>query len=75
MKLNINFRVASDRIEHLNGEPFGKYQFGVRIYYQEIHYFAKTLGCKNTMTETSLGKCSPVFCKYILYIPVFFYLP
>ena len=71
MKLNIFFSVASDRIEHQNGKPFRKYQFGVRIYYQEIQYFAVTLYCKNTMTETSLRMCSPVLCKYILYIPFF----
>jgi hypothetical protein len=32
MKLNVHFSVASDRIEHLNGEQFRRYQFGVRIY-------------------------------------------
>lgn len=72
MKLHINFSVASDRIEYLNGKPFRKYQFGVRIYYQEIQYFAVTLDCKNTMSETRLWMCSPVFCKCILYIPFFF---
>jgi len=72
--MKLDFSVASDRIEYLNGEPFRKYQFDVRIYYEEIQYFAMTLDCKNTMTETSLGMCSPIFCKYILYI-LFFHLP
>jgi hypothetical protein len=74
MKMNVNFSVASDRIEHLSGGPFRKYQFGMRIYYEKIQYFAMTLDCKNTMTVTSLRMCSPVFCKYILYV-LFFNLP
>jgi hypothetical protein len=68
MKINVNFSVASNRIEHLSVGPFRKYQFGVRIYYEEIQYFAMTLDCKNTMSVTSLEMYSPVFCKHILCI-------
>ena len=70
MKLDINCSVESDRIGHLNVKPFRRYHFGVRLYFQEIQYFAMTLLRKNTVTETSVGMCCPVFCKYILYVLV-----